>query len=467
MRTGGAFLGCRIFLFALILLSFFSVAAQTPDPLAETKKIDEELRQLEESPVGRQISENEKKLDAARDGLDKAREEARQKYFELAETPAYKDFDKRRRELWNARDKQWLQERKIIADAARDIYAARHQELKRLAAGETPAAHKLGLDVLTFPRLDGSTSTYPLSVILASRVLNVPYEWIYPEPSGSPWAPHLKIPDDLFLYDDYEFPDFKSMEFTLAASRVVAQPPQPGQERLAIMINSLLAISTSTHDAYSNLVVHKCDLNLAARAPTDDELALATKNGVTIKLQPIAKDALVFIVNVKNPVKNLTQRDLLQIYQGKLTNWTQLGGAATNLDAYWREHNSGSRELFDHFVSQGPLPEPEFSSQLYANSMAGPFNQVTEDDHGLGYSVYYYEHFMALSAFTRTIAVDGIEPNAETIASGKYPFTADVYAAYRADEPAKSPAMKLLHWLLSPEGQSVLRESGYVPVKAN
>ena len=97
--------------------------------------------------------------------------------------------------------------------------------------------------------------------------------------------------------------------------------------------------------------------------------------------------------------------------------------------------------------------------------MAGFFNRVTQDVNSLVYSVFYYEHFMALSPYTRSVAIDGIEPDAESIASGKYPFTSDVYAAYRAGEPEDSPAMKLLAWLLSPEGQAVVRESGYVPAK--
>jgi phosphate transport system substrate-binding protein len=71
---------------------------------------------------------------------------------------------------------------------------------------------------------------------------------------------------------------------------------------------------------------------------------------------------------------------------------------------------------------------------------------------------------MALSPYTRTVAIDGVEPTADTIASGKYPYACDVLAAYREDQALESPAMKLLHWLLSPEGQAVVRESGYVPI---
>jgi phosphate transport system substrate-binding protein len=442
-------------------------AGESSDPLAGTKEIDEQLHKLDQTPVGKQIAEIERKFSAATEQVGKAREEVQAQYFQLQQTEAYKEYQNRRQALEDKRDTEWSRERKAMADAARKLYASRHEELRQLATRETPHARELGLDVLTFPRLDGSTSTHPLSVILASRVLGTPYEWIYPEPTGSPWRPRPNLPMDLFLFNEYEYyPPPEKMEFTLAASRVVAKPTKVGQERLAIMINSLLAISTSTHDAYTNLVEGKCDLNLTARAPSEEELAIANKKGVTIKLSPIAKDALVFIVNRKNPIKSIGREEVVQIYQGKIKSWAQFGGVAANIVPLWRERNSGSRELFDALVSKGlQLVEPDLKDELFSNSMAGPFNRVTQDVNSLGYSVFYYEHFMALSPFTRTVAIDGIQPNAESIVSGKYPFTAEVYAAYRADEPQNSPAMKLLAWLLSPEGQAVVRESGYVPAK--
>lgn len=422
---------------------------------------------MAQTPVGRQIADIERKFSAATENVAKARQELQQQYFQLERTEAYEEYQKQRQALEEKRDTEWSRERKAMADAARNLYSARHEELKKLAARETPHAQELGLDAFTFPRLDGSTSTHPLSVIVASRVLGTPYEWIYPEPTGSPWRPHPTLPADLFLFDENEyFPPLEKAEFALAASRVVAKPAKAGHDRLAIMINSLLAISTSTHDAYTNLVEGKCDLNLAARAPSDDELALAKKKGVRLELRPIARDALVFIVNHRNSVKSITRQELVEIYQGKLRSWAQLGGAATNIVPLWRERNSGSRELFDALIAKGQrLAEPAWNADLFSNSMAGPFNRVTHDVNSLGYSVYYYEHFMALSPYTRTVAIDGIEPSAESIASGKYPLTADVYAAYRAGEPPNSPGMILLAWLLSAEGQAVVRESGYVPVK--
>ena len=60
------------------------------------------------------------------------------------------------------------------------------------------------------------------------------------------------------------------------------------------------------------------------------------------------------------------------------------------------------------------------------------------------------------------LAVDGVEPTAQTIASGKYPYVLKVYAAYRKDAKPDAPAMRLLDWLVSDEGQKVVAESGYV-----
>ena len=179
------------------------------------------------------------------------------------------------------------------------------------------------------------------------------------------------------------------------------------------------------------------------------------------------------MVNVKNPVAGLSSDQLRGIYKEKIARWKDVGGIAPKegedkIMAFWRERDSGSRELFEALLMKGEIqPDPEGTRKpmLLSSGMGGPFSRLTDSEQGLAYSVYYYEHFMALSPHTRTIAVDGVEPTAETIASGKYPFVAPVYVAYRANQPADSPGMKLLNWLRSPEGEAVIRESGYVPAK--
>jgi phosphate transport system substrate-binding protein len=73
---------------------------------------------------------------------------------------------------------------------------------------------------------------------------------------------------------------------------------------------------------------------------------------------------------------------------------------------------------------------------------------------------------MSGSPRTRTIAVDGVEPTYETIRQRKYPYTTEVFVVTRKGIVPTDPAARLRNWLLSPEGQSVVRESGYVPLAA-
>ncbi len=93
-----------------------------------------------------------------------------------------------------------------------------------------------------------------------------------------------------------------------------------------------------------------------------------------------------------------------------------------------------------------------------------PDDDETSDKGGLAYSVDYYERFMSGSPRTRTIAVNGTEPTFDTIRQRKYPYTAEVFAVTRKGIDPHAPAARLRNWLLSAEGQSVVRESGYVPL---
>jgi phosphate transport system substrate-binding protein len=465
----------------VVFLMAGSAAADTTDPLEQSRKVDEAIKQAwRDAPISKEFDEVAEKLSALRQKRDADEAPLRKRLEEMYRSDAYRAFENKRYELERLRNDKWHVERQAMIDAAKKIYEARHEELARQSAGALPTGRALGFDVLSFPRIDGSTSTHPLNVIIASRLLDIPYEWIYPEPTGSPWGNRAVVPFEYELrpmpgsYD----PSWRNLEFNLAASRIIAKPPvnaPASQLRIAAMINSLLTASSTTHEAYVNLINGKIDLNINARGPSESESKLAQEKNVKIGLKPIAKDALVFLVHKDNPIRNLSLDHVRAIYREEIRTWKQAG-----VEAAWamegsdkareivpvrRERDSGSRELFDKLVVA--LPDLESGSRssirdYYADSMGGPYARITQEPRTLAYSVYYYEHFMALSPFTRTVAIDGVEPNAETIASGKYPLTTPVYAAYRASDPPDSPGMKLLAWLLSEEGQRVVKESGYV-----
>jgi phosphate transport system substrate-binding protein len=63
----------------------------------------------------------------------------------------------------------------------------------------------------------------------------------------------------------------------------------------------------------------------------------------------------------------------------------------------------------------------------------------------------------------KTIAVNGILPNQETISNRQYPFVAEVYAIIRSDLDKNSMAYKLYELLQTVAGKNVIAESGYIP----
>lgn len=462
-------------------------AHRAEDPVPDTRRVADELEALERSPVGQAVERlrtEMKQLDAQSEEKQGALRKRREQLYESAE---YEVYAAKQDELQAKLGERWAVERTAFAKAAEQIYGERHAELRKLGAPKLTAARALGIDVLTYPRVGGSTSTHPLSVIVASRVLGVGHEWVYPGLRGRPWLRASKA-DDRFFLPGTEPEESEDDEFQLAASFVIAKPSDPaspGEARLATMVNSLLALNSGTHDSLVNLVEGKCDLVFTVRGPSASERALAAERGVEIELTPVAKDALVVIVNRRNPVKGLTSAQVRGIFKGEFKRWAELGvvvedngvgfdereAIKNKIVAFTRERDSGSRELFDALVMReaGGAPaaakDEEDGDALIGYGMGGPFNLLTLAEDGISYTVRYYEHFMAASPLTRTIAVDGVEPNAETIASGKYPHVVPVYVARRRGEPADSPASRLLNWLVSAEGQAVVRESGYVPVK--
>jgi phosphate transport system substrate-binding protein len=219
---------------------------------------------------------------------------------------------------------------------------------------------------------------------------------------------------------------------------------------------------SGTHQAYLNLIDGGVDLILAAREPSDDEILHAAKAGVLLETKPVGLDAFVFIVNDDNPVNELTTSQIQEIYTGKLTNWSEVGGNNAQIQPYQRNETSGSQVLMRKLV-MGELLMIDAPDMTLPTMMA-PFNAVSTDPNGIGYSVYYYEENMApQQERIKLVAVDGARPDEESIHSRKYPYTTEVYVVIRKDLPQDSVAFQLRNWLLSSSGQELIKESGYVP----
>jgi len=435
----------------------------TPEQVqAELKRVTAEIERLTNSP---QAPPQWKELLR----LQEERREATSKRWEIerslnARIDPIEEMDVVRR--WEAPISQLKEKKSDLENydarysriAGKRIFEARHAELARQPRVQTPQLKSLGFAPLTYPQIDGSTSAQPLAVLITCHCFDASSEWKGVGQIRSRVLQELGGNSRPFGWFEAEA---ELLEFSL-----VAKSDATTSARLAVIINEILATNVSTNLAYLNLIHGHTDLGLLARRPSPEEIEAARKANIELQIDACALDAFVLMVNIGNSVRNLTTQQIRDIYTNKINDWSDVGGKQNAIVAYQREENSGSQQLMKSLVMKD-LSFDANHSQLVGRLMSSPFLQLSGEARGLAYSVYYYERFMSGSPRTRTIAVDGIEANPETIASRKYPFVSEVFVVTRKEISPESPAAKLRNWLLSAEGQAVVRESGYVPLVRN
>ncbi len=199
---------------------------------------------------------------------------------------------------------------------------------------------------------------------------------------------------------------------------------------------------------------------LAARKPSELELALARGLGVELEIEPVARDAFVFIAHENNPVYSLSVKQVQGIYTGDITNWSQVEGPDTSIIAFQRNESSGSQELMLSMVMD--TLEMIDAPDLVAHGMMGPYLRLPHEPFGLAYTVYFFQIRMAPNDEIKMLALDEIFPKYETIREKEYPLWTEVYAVVRKNTPQTANAVQLRNWLMTEEGQKTIKESGYV-----
>ena len=187
-----------------------------------------------------------------------------------------------------------------------------------------------------------------------------------------------------------------------------------------------------------------------------------------LEQKPIGRDALVFIVNEDNPVTDLTQQQLRDIYAGRITSWKDVGGVDSPIVAFQRGVDSGSQTLFKKLlIDKGDGQLMAAPTELAPADMGGLVDSIAEYNNSanaIGFSVYYYIDQMYSKPGLRLLAVDGVTPSNDTIASESYPLCNEFYAVLHADAAADSPERQLYDWLDTAAGQDCIETAGYVAV---
>jgi phosphate transport system substrate-binding protein len=191
---------------------------------------------------------------------------------------------------------------------------------------------------------------------------------------------------------------------------------------------------------------------------TEIEKLKARYNTLGVEI-PCAKDGITIFLNESNKVKELTLKQLSDIYQAKITNWKQLGGDDASIKLYGRENSSGTYTFFKDEVIKGDYAA---SCQTLPGT-AAVVNAVKKDKNGIGYGGAAYAQGVKHCMVKKDANTAGILPTPETIAKNQYPITRYLYI-YLRNRPT-GEVKKFIDWILTPDGQKVVTEVGYFPVK--
>lgn len=219
----------------------------------------------------------------------------------------------------------------------------------------------------------------------------------------------------------------------------------------------------TTNYAFYYLADGDADL-LLVYEPSEASFEHMDNLGVDYEITPIGRDALVFLVNSRNPVTNLSQADITAIYTGEKTDWSQVdGGESLPIIPFQRPDASGSQVMmYNLAVPKDKIMEAPQTMVL--SEMADLIEGVADYDNSagaLGYSVWFYAANMYAMDEVRIVTVDGVEANAAAIEDGSYPYVQPFYAVLRCDAPENSAQRRLFDFLMTEEGQRLVRDCGY------
>ena len=222
-------------------------------------------------------------------------------------------------------------------------------------------------------------------------------------------------------------------------------------------------VHSSTWESFYNLLDGSVDLIFSC--PLSEEQQ--AQDQIQLEMSAVAKEGFVFVVNAKNPVNTLTQQQIKDIYSGKITNWSQVGGLDEEIIPYQRNRDSGSQNYMLEFMGNTPLMDAP--TELRPASMEGLMDVIAVNDNArgaIGYSVYAYAADMYGNGNEiKFIQVDGVAPGKKTFSNGTYPLMGYNYAIFNAAEPADSNVRALVDWMLSFDGQTAIAKAGYVTVR--
>ena len=190
------------------------------------------------------------------------------------------------------------------------------------------------------------------------------------------------------------------------------------------------------------------DIGNASRALTDEEKA----NGIVENI--VAIDGIAVVVDPANEVADLTQDQLIQIYTGQVTNWSELGGSDTPIVVIGRESGSGTRGAFEELLDIAD--KCAYASEL--DNTGAVMAKVAATPGAIG-----YVSLDVVDDTVQAVALDGVEANEENVKAGTYTLSRPFVMATKGEISEQSELVQAwFEYIKSDEGAEIIKSVGLI-----
>ena len=214
--------------------------------------------------------------------------------------------------------------------------------------------------------------------------------------------------------------------------------------------------------AFEDLAAGRCDIGMASRPIKSDEAQQCALAGLGNMFSPgceivVGLDGIAVFVNKSNPINALTKQQLADIFSGRVTDWSQVGGDPGPINLYAGDDKSGTFDTFKSLVLGAAPLSPR--SLRYENS-AKLSDEVAADPNGIGFAG------MAFVRGSKPLAISeagtgALLPTPFTVATEHYPLSRRLFLYVPAD-PKNEWTRKFVDFALSElGGPSKLTPTGF------
>lgn len=184
------------------------------------------------------------------------------------------------------------------------------------------------------------------------------------------------------------------------------------------------------------------------------DLVILPDEAKSLTATVVARDGIAVVVNPKNGITDLTTVQVRDIFNGKITNWKEVGGTDANITVVSREAGSGTRSSFEQIITNVNLKK----DALIQDSNGTIRETVANDANSIG----YLSHGL-LNDKIKALKIDGQEPTKESIVAGNYKLVRPIYLLTKGNPQGE--VKNFIDYVLSDEGQKTIESDGLLGAK--